>query len=57
MMWLPGLFIIGMLGGAFTGKLPAGSVIFWIFVNSFVTGDFGKAPPRREVRPGGSRLW
>jgi len=38
LMWLPGLFIIGMLGGAFTGTLPAGSVIFWIFLNSMIVG-------------------
>ncbi|MEQ1839230.1 MAG: CPBP family intramembrane glutamic endopeptidase [Verrucomicrobiales bacterium] len=39
LMWLPGLFIVGMLGGAFTGTLPAGSVIFWIFVNSMIVGS------------------
>jgi membrane protease YdiL (CAAX protease family) len=38
LMWLPGLFIVGILGGAFTGTLPAASVIFWIFMNSMIVG-------------------
>lgn len=38
LMWLPGLFIVGMLGGAFTGTLPTRAVLFWIFVNSMIVG-------------------
>jgi membrane protease YdiL (CAAX protease family) len=38
LMWLPGLFVVWMLAGAFLGKMPAAPVIGWIFVNTMFVG-------------------
>ncbi len=38
LMWLPGLFVALMIGGACAGKLPPAVVLSWVLVNTLMVG-------------------
>lgn len=38
LMWLPGLLVALMIGGAVAGKIPPVTVLFWVLVNTLLVG-------------------